>query len=107
PLREVDLRTLDAAAQAAEVRARLDPPAWEPPAIEDRPAWRAVLLWLSDTHALLLLGLPALYADAATMVNLVGEISAAYAGTAMEEPLQYADIAEVFNTLLESDETEA
>ena len=60
----------------------------------------------------LLLGLPALCADLATLDNLVREISRSYAACVggedlPGEPLQYADLAEVLNELLESEDMES
>src|SRR6185436_4479201 len=53
------------------------------------------------SHALVL-SLPAFAADPASLDCLVGEIAAAYAGRPVEtgDPLQYADVAEVFHDWL-------
>lgn len=69
------------------------------------------LLKLSDRQHLLLLKLPALCADAETLRILVADISSAYSSWFVKhEPsdqieMQYADIAEWQNELLESEET--
>ncbi|MBD2468777.1 non-ribosomal peptide synthetase [Nostoc sp. FACHB-145] len=70
------------------------------------------LVTLSAKKYILLLGLPALCADAASLDILVQEISQSYAacleGKEIEnEPLQYADLAEWQNELLEGEDTAA
>jgi amino acid adenylation domain-containing protein len=72
-------------------------------------------LWLirrSPSQHVLLISLPALCADAITLKNLVSEISRTYAACLQgqelnEVPLQYADLAEWHNELLEGAGTEA
>ncbi|MBW4678523.1 MAG: amino acid adenylation domain-containing protein [Microcoleus vaginatus WJT46-NPBG5] len=64
----------------------------------------------SDKHQLFL-SLPAMNADSSTLKNLVREISCLYSAglqgeQAGDEPMQYADIAEWQNELLESEETQ-
>jgi amino acid adenylation domain-containing protein/non-ribosomal peptide synthase protein (TIGR01720 family) len=73
---------------------------------------RAHLLKVSAESHVLLLALPALCADARALANIAREIGLCYAaperGEALPgEPLQYADLAEALNELLESEETEA
>ena len=68
--------------------------------------WRAALCTLSSDQYRLLLSLPALCADAASVKILVREIQAAYvaalAGAELEgEPMQYADLSEWQNERLE------
>jgi amino acid adenylation domain-containing protein len=63
----------------------------------------------SDRH-MLVLSVPALSTDRTGLHNLTHEIGRAYGAgrdgpSPLEEPVQYADIAEVFNELLESAET--
>ncbi|BAY48986.1 amino acid adenylation domain protein [Scytonema sp. HK-05] len=71
------------------------------------------LVTLSPTRYILLICLPALCADAATLKILVREISQFYAACVQdeqlddEETLQYADLAEWQNELLEGADTEA
>ncbi|HBB30690.1 MAG TPA: non-ribosomal peptide synthetase [Cyanobacteria bacterium UBA8803] len=70
------------------------------------------LLTLSPDKYVLIIGLPALCADLATLKNLVREIGDSYseclAGELIaNEPLQYADIAEWQNEILETDRTKA
>jgi amino acid adenylation domain-containing protein len=71
---------------------------------------RIALLARSPSEHTLVLAAPALCADAASLDHLVSEIAAAYGalagGPAMSPAdLQYADVAEVLNDLLESAET--
>ncbi|MBW4592770.1 MAG: amino acid adenylation domain-containing protein [Brasilonema angustatum HA4187-MV1] len=70
------------------------------------------LITLSPSKYVLLISLPALCADAATLKILVQEISQSYAACLQgkeldDEPLQYADLAEWQNELLEGADTEA
>ncbi|MEH2411060.1 amino acid adenylation domain-containing protein [Nostoc sp.] len=70
------------------------------------------LVTLSSSKYVLLISLPALCADAATLKILVQEISQSYAACLQgkeldDEPLQYADLAEWQNELLEGADTEA
>jgi len=80
--------------------------------LEEGPLLKLVLFKLSDNKHLLYICLPALCADAATMKNMVEEISQAYAiqtqgnGNLTEEPMQYVDISEWQNELMESEDAE-
>ncbi|MBD2540827.1 non-ribosomal peptide synthetase [Coleofasciculus sp. FACHB-SPT36] len=70
------------------------------------------LITLSEQKHILLINLPALCADAATLQHLAREISRTYAacclGTELDdEIMQYADISEWQNELLEGEDTEA
>jgi amino acid adenylation domain-containing protein len=59
------------------------------------PLLRVTLIKQSDTRHLLLVLLPTLCADSATLANFISELSRAYAGSLeQDEPLQYADYAE-------------
>lgn len=67
--------------------------------------------FLPDKHVLLI-NLPAICADTATLNNLVNEISRCYSSCLLgkeitDEPLQYADIASWQNELLQAEETTA
>jgi len=78
---------------------------------EYRSTLNASLVTLSPKQQILLLGLPALCTDTIGIQNLVAEISRSYAATLkgeelVYEPLQYADIAEWQNELLEAEEYE-
>src|SRR6185369_10720322 len=69
------------------------------------------LIKLSSDRKVLLIGSPALYADAAGLKNLVSKIFQAYKPSLQREelsvePMQYADISEWQNQLLESEEWE-
>ncbi len=69
------------------------------------------LVVLSPEKYVLLLGLPAICADTATLNNLVGEISRSYAACLYnqelsDQPLQYVDLAEWQNELFEGEEAE-
>jgi amino acid adenylation domain-containing protein len=70
------------------------------------------LITLSEQKHILLINLPALCADTATLQHLAREISRTYAacclGTELDdEIMQYADISEWQNELLEGEDTEA
>jgi len=69
------------------------------------------LVMFSASRHSLLLTLPALYADTATLKNLVAEIARCYATVhetdAEDETIQYADCAEILNELIVADETGA
>ena len=70
------------------------------------------LITLSPYKYVLLISLPALCADATTLKILVQEISQSYVACINnekleDEPLQYADLAEWQNELLEGEDTEA
>jgi pristinamycin I synthase-3/4 len=74
------------------------------------PLLALALAALADGEHRLFLRLPAAWADARSLENLVEEIAGAYAaGPAAPAgpPLQYADLAEVFNGLLDGEESEA
>jgi amino acid adenylation domain-containing protein len=76
---------------------------------------QAALVRVATHRHVLLLGLPALCADAATMHNLLEALANEYGlareveaqAEAQAEPLQYADLAEWQNELLEGPDTEA
>jgi amino acid adenylation domain-containing protein len=76
------------------------------------PLVRTALVILSPSKHVLLVSIPALCADAITLRNLVRQLSRAYAADghtdapADEEIMQYADIAEWQNDLLEIEDTE-
>jgi len=83
-----------------------------PASFEEGPLFHAALAPLSAGRHLLGLRLHALCADAATLPNLVREVADAYeaevgGGDPVAPEIQYADVSEVFNDLLESEETRA
>jgi amino acid adenylation domain-containing protein len=97
------------AATAEALAAVLDeaPVSWD-----DGPLFQAALATMVDGRHLLALRVHALCADAATMHLLLREVADAYeavvAGAETGAPeIQYADVSEVFNDLLESEETQA
>jgi amino acid adenylation domain-containing protein len=102
--REEDLAALAAGEQRRRIDSLLDPAAREPLDLERGPVVRAVLLRRSERSAVLVLILPALCADVATLDNLVREMSGGYRSPAApwDEPVQYADLAGWQNELLES-----
>ncbi|HEX5717351.1 MAG TPA: AMP-binding protein, partial [Thermoanaerobaculia bacterium] len=78
-----------------------------PPDLERGPVLAASLVTLEPSLHLLSLRLPALCADAASLVRLASEVAEAYASVSdagAEEPLQYADLASWQNELLDSGE---
>ncbi|MEA2562150.1 MAG: hypothetical protein QOH06_3654 [Acidobacteriota bacterium] len=98
---------LDGQAEVERLYAQL---AAEPFDLARGPLTRCSLLALSPVEHVLLAAMPALCADAAAMENLVQEIARGYSGAELppvEEIVQYADLAEWQNELLESEETEA
>ena len=68
-------------------------------------ALRVRLTQLGDRRHELLLDLPALCADAVTLENLAAELLHTLTREESEPPLQYADIAEWQNQILEGEET--
>ncbi|HBL57377.1 MAG TPA: non-ribosomal peptide synthetase, partial [Cyanobacteria bacterium UBA8803] len=94
--------------QADSLETLLHDLAQQPFDLAQGPLLQLSLVKRSPSESVLLLSLPALSADMATLRNLVCEISRAYAGEALDgEPLQYADLAAWQNELLEGADTEA
>ncbi|HYH82424.1 MAG TPA: amino acid adenylation domain-containing protein [Longimicrobium sp.] len=96
----------------AEIRERAE--AWRaeagraPLRAEGGPLVDALLARTGPDRHLLLLSLPALLADAASLPVLVRDLARAYAGDDGGAPaVQYADVAEVLNDLVESEGTAA
>ncbi|HEX5708649.1 MAG TPA: amino acid adenylation domain-containing protein [Pyrinomonadaceae bacterium] len=111
PADEISLTGLDERSQERELE-RLFQSISPRPFVSESPALGATLVSLSATRHVLLLALPAACADALTLANLTRELARAYesclrGGEPSESPLQYPDVSEVFNELLESEETEA
>ncbi len=76
--------------------------------LENGPTLKAQLVELSGSRSVLILSMPLLCADIRSFHNLVAELGAACAGTiAGEDPMQYADVVEWQNELLESEDTRA
>ena len=97
----IDLRGMDEQRQESEVRLALkkqfDSP--NPPAMSF-----ALVRYLAETEHLLIVTASALCADIAAVVNVVREVQAVYSGRNIddEQALQYADLSEWQNQLLES-----
>jgi amino acid adenylation domain-containing protein/FkbM family methyltransferase len=109
PIDDHDLTGMTVQAQREKIEALFQEDRRRPFDFERGPLLRASYLVLSsDTH-LLLLTLSALCADAVTLNNLAHEISRAYvaeAGSghaASDAPMQYADLSEWQNEILETE----
>lgn len=79
--------------------------------LENKPPIQAYIINLNPNEHILVLSLSALIADSYTLKCLLNKISDSYAACLQgqnldDEPLQYADIAEWQNELLDSDESE-
>lgn len=79
--------------------------------VENEPPLKVYLINLSANNHILILSLSALIADSCTLKYLLNKISIYYQACLQgqhldDEPLQYADIAEWQNQLLESDDSE-
>ena len=80
--------------------------------IEQGPLLHFRLIEMAKKDYVLILRLPAIYADSVSLRNLVGELSRSYAAVNCGDVLngavaQYADLAEWQNELIESEETRA
>ena len=109
---EYDLSGYSTQEQTARIESLFDETLREPPDTQRCQSLRASLTVLSPQRRALIVSLPAMCADGLALENLVREISVSYAACLyredpLEETLQYADIAEWLNELLESGETEA
>ncbi|MCA1566190.1 MAG: amino acid adenylation domain-containing protein [Acidobacteria bacterium] len=110
---EYDLRGLTRAEQDSRLEAIMSGARPTPPgATQDTPPARFDLATLSVDSHVLVITLPALCADSASLEIITRELSQAYEdclrGERPEvEQLQYADLSEWFNELLESEETES
>jgi amino acid adenylation domain-containing protein len=106
-----DLSAANTSSQDAFVAELYEKLRREPFDLEQAPMLRATLVRLSSRRHILLLGLPGLCADAATMRNLLAALVSAYSASPSDqladEPLQYADLAEWQNELLEGADTVA
>jgi amino acid adenylation domain-containing protein len=104
-----DLSGLGPERRGREVEALLAECAARPFDFAEGPLLDATLAALAADRHVLVLGLPALCADAAALDNLLAEIVGAYGGgdETPDAPMQYADVAEILNELVESDSTKA
>jgi len=108
---EYDFGFLDAQVRDTEIAALVEKTRRESLEFLNGLSVRVALARLAADKHVLILSLPSLCSDRAGLNNLVREISRTYesslAGDELaEEPLQYADVSEWQNVLLESEETE-
>ena len=101
----LDLRSLSVAQQKTRLNELFQNEQRHPFALDRGPTVRATLLALaSDKHALMI-GVPSLCADSATLRNVAREISESFAGQSSEKGVfQYADFAAWQNELLQQEE---
>ncbi|HJP91753.1 MAG TPA: amino acid adenylation domain-containing protein [Pyrinomonadaceae bacterium] len=109
---ELDLQEIDASRQSAELDALLEKATSRIADCEQKKLFHVDLICLSPERHVLQITLPALCADAVGLDRLVGSIAQAYAALMnedeqTEEPVQYADLSEWQNELLESEDTRA
>lgn len=100
----IDLESLSPQAQSDRVQQFLEKELPSAFCFEKGPLFRVSLLRLNAHTHLLSLCLPALCADTASLRTLAREIAALYAGEQTDsnsDPLQYADLADWQNELLE------
>lgn len=111
-IHEHNLRSLTPQAQESKIEALFQEISQLPGDFEQDSLLHLALVELSDERHRLLISLPAVYADAGTLKNLVREIGVSYTACLhgeqlSDEPIQYADVSEILNDLLESEETKA
>ncbi|MEH2082675.1 MAG: amino acid adenylation domain-containing protein [Nostoc sp.] len=111
-IHEYNFRSLTPQAQEVKIEALFQEVSQLTGDFEQGSLLHLTLVKLSDNRYTLLLSLPALLADAGTLKNLVREIAVSYAACLhgeqlFDEPIQYADVSEILNDLLESEETKA
>jgi amino acid adenylation domain-containing protein len=101
---QVDLRTLAVEQQDMRVQQLFEEQRSSEFALDKGPILRATLLTLTDQRHALIIVLPSLCADVASLRNLVREISEAYASQlSQDEVFQYADFSAWQNELLQQD----
>lgn len=110
PISEYNLSGLSPEEQEAKIAALFQELNQLPFDVERGSLWHISLVTLAQNNQLLLANFSALIADSATLRNFARELSLSYSACACpEEPadelMQYADIAEWQNELLESQET--
>ena len=111
-LKHFDLSLYDARQQKTELEALVNAINRFALNLEDGQPLQASLIKLSPGKHVLHLNLHAMYADAAGLKNLVGEICRCYEASlggaeVTDEPLQYLAISEWLNELLVTDDAEA
>ncbi|MEG5038375.1 MULTISPECIES: amino acid adenylation domain-containing protein [unclassified Microcoleus] len=110
PILEHNLKGLSSKEQEAKIAALFQQLSLLPFDFERGPLWHISLATLAQNKHLLLANFSALIADSVTLKNFTRELSLSYSACACpeepaDEPMQYADIAEWQNELLESEET--
>jgi amino acid adenylation domain-containing protein len=110
-IRQHDFRCFDFQEQEARIKVLFQEAEGLTFDFEQSPILHLSLVTLSPSQHRLLINLPALYADAATLKNFVSEISRTYAAEfynqeLSEEPLQYILVSEWQNELLDTEEAE-
>ncbi len=105
-----DFSNLDSQQQDAKIAALFDQVLQLPFNFEQKPIFDVYLTTLSINQHILLISLPSLCADTASICKLAEEISYLYAACChdeelTDEPTQYADIAQWQNEIIEDDET--
>lgn len=100
--------SLDTSTQNTNIESLFNQNLEHPINLEIDSPLRLSLVTLSVSKYLLLISLPAMNADSATLKNLVGEIRSIYAASDSEnlsvQSLQYADISEWQNEIIESED---
>ncbi|WP_333416643.1 amino acid adenylation domain-containing protein [Microcoleus sp. MOSTC5] len=110
PISEYNLSGLSPEEQEAKIAALFQQLSLLPFDFERGSLWHISLATLAQDKHLLLANFSALIADSVTLKNFTRELSLSYSACACreeqaDEPMQYADIAEWQNELLESEET--
>src|SRR5205085_11684353 len=106
-----DLSDLGPDEQAARIEGLAHTMSRQPFAFEHGPLMQLSLVALSPRERILLVRLPALCAASAALASLARELCGAYGACLGHErpagePMQYADVSEWQNELLESEDTE-
>jgi len=109
-IEEYNLSTWDTSRQEAKIESLFQEAGRIPFDLANGPVLRISLLTLAADRHMLLVNVPSLCADAASLRILVREISRRYSAFVRcqepsGDPSQYADLAEWENNLLESEET--
>lgn len=109
---EVNLSEQDPRTHQAEIDKRFDEACRQQVKLDGGPLLKATLIKISSYRHVLIITLPTLCADIAGLNNLVRETARSYSSLLEGkeigiEPVQYADLSEWQNELLESEETEA
>jgi amino acid adenylation domain-containing protein len=108
----IDFSHLPSDQQDAEIEALAQAASHKPFDLQQGPILQFCQVTLSSHKRVLIITLPALCADSITFNNIVQEIRRSYAacftddGNQVGESLQYAEISEVLNELLEAEDME-